>query len=103
MRRAVPRRESLSSSWIVLAIAMGLAWLFLAARPADDPYITYRYARNLVDGYGFVFNPGGPSVDGFSSPIWLLLSTAADATGASVAPVMSLIGGVLGVVGVMLT
>ena len=24
----------------------------------DDPYITYRYARNLADGRGFIYNEG---------------------------------------------
>ena len=24
----------------------------------DDPFITYRYARNLINGFGFVYNPG---------------------------------------------
>jgi hypothetical protein len=24
----------------------------------DDPYITYRFANNLVSGEGFVYNPG---------------------------------------------
>lgn len=24
----------------------------------DDPYITYRYAQNIINGVGFVFNPG---------------------------------------------
>ncbi|MBV1882186.1 MAG: hypothetical protein KUG82_11155 [Pseudomonadales bacterium] len=39
----------------------------------DDSYITYRYARNLIDGFGFVYNPQGAVVEGFSSPLWLLL------------------------------
>jgi hypothetical protein len=26
----------------------------------DDPYITYRYAENLIHGHGFVYNPGQP-------------------------------------------
>ena len=28
------------------------------ALDTDDAYITYRYARNLADGAGFVYNPG---------------------------------------------
>ena len=35
----------------------------------DDAYITYRYAQNLVAGFGFVFNPQGEVVEGFSSPL----------------------------------
>ena len=39
----------------------------------DDAYITYRYAHRLVSGHGPVFNPG-ERVEGFSSPLHLLLS-----------------------------
>src|SRR5262249_29142195 len=38
---------------------------------SEDAYITFRYARNLVLGYGLVFNPG-ERVMGFSSPLWTL-------------------------------
>lgn len=43
-------------AWALLA-AVGV---FLVFRDAgfDDPYITYRYAANLADGLGFVYNPG---------------------------------------------
>lgn len=33
----------------------------------DDAYITMRFAQNLVNGHGFVYNPGGPVVEGYSS------------------------------------
>jgi len=35
----------------------------------EDAYITFRYARSLVIGWGLVFNPG-EMVMGFSSPLW---------------------------------
>ena len=38
---------------------------------AEDAYITFRYARNLVAGHGLVFNPG-ERVMGFTSPLWTL-------------------------------
>lgn len=38
----------------------------------DDPFITYRYAANLLAGHGLVFNVG-ERVEGFSSPLHLLL------------------------------
>ena len=28
-----------------------------------------RYAENLAGGHGFVWNPGGPTVEGFSNPL----------------------------------
>jgi len=37
----------------------------------DDAMISMQYARNLQQGYGLVWNPGGPHVEGFSSPLWV--------------------------------
>jgi len=38
----------------------------------DDAYISYRYARNLVEGHGLVYN-AGERVEGFSNLLWTLL------------------------------
>jgi arabinofuranosyltransferase len=38
---------------------------------SDDPFVTLRYAANVVHGYGAVFNPG-QRVEGFTSPLHLL-------------------------------
>ncbi len=43
---------------------------------ADDPFITLRYAANLVHGYGLAFNPG-QQVQGFTSPLHLLVAVVA--------------------------
>src|SRR6187402_2180008 len=43
----------------------------------DDANIFFVYARNLVDGHGFVYNAGGEHVEGFSSFLWLLICSAA--------------------------
>jgi hypothetical protein len=32
--------------------------LLAGSRTIDDAYITFRYARNLAEGPGFVYNPG---------------------------------------------
>jgi arabinofuranosyltransferase len=37
---------------------------------ADDAFIVFRYARNLLAGHGPVWNPG-QAVEGYSSPLWL--------------------------------
>lgn len=39
----------------------------------DDAYIPLIYARNLTEGYGIVFYPGGERVEGYTSPLWMLL------------------------------
>jgi hypothetical protein len=38
----------------------------------DDAYITFRYARNIAEGAGFVYNPGQP-VLGTTTPLYALL------------------------------
>jgi len=50
-------------------------------RTVDDAFISFRYAQNLVEGLGPVYNPG-ERVEGYSSPIWMLGSAAAIAVGA---------------------
>ena len=33
--------------------------------------VSMRYAKNLANGYGLVWNPGGPRVEGFTNPLWV--------------------------------
>jgi len=65
-----------------LRLARILPYLFLLgaaysvfAETVDDPYITFRYAANLLAGHGPVFNVG-ERVEGYTSPLHLLLSAA---------------------------
>ncbi|HOK04632.1 MAG TPA: hypothetical protein PLN24_05215 [Victivallales bacterium] len=39
----------------------------------EDYYITYKFSRNLADGYGLVYFPGEKAVHGFTSPLGVLL------------------------------
>ncbi len=41
-----------------LGLVTGLIWLTMRNWGYDDPFITYRYARNLAQGVGFVYNTG---------------------------------------------
>jgi arabinofuranosyltransferase len=38
----------------------------------DDAMISMRYARNLAEGHGLVWNAGGPRVEGITNPLWTL-------------------------------
>ncbi len=42
----------------------------------DDAMISMRYSRNLVDGYGLVWNPGEVPVEGYSNLLWTLWMAA---------------------------
>src|SRR5262245_52276707 len=50
---------------------------------SDDAYISYRYASNLADGVGLVWNPG-EHVEGYSNFAWTALLAAADKLGADI-------------------
>ncbi|HJX62366.1 MAG TPA: hypothetical protein VJ860_00265 [Polyangia bacterium] len=51
-----------------------LAWT------CDDAFISYRYAKHLVEGQGLVFNPG-ERVEGISNPLFTLLLAGMMAAG----------------------
>ncbi|NJL95207.1 MAG: hypothetical protein HC915_16550, partial [Anaerolineae bacterium] len=57
-----------------LALALAAAWL-PGARTVDDAFITFRYSRNLVEGAGFVYNPG-ERVLGTTTPLYASLMAA---------------------------
>ncbi len=47
----------------------------------DDAYISFRYARNLVEGNGLVFNDGD-RVEGYTNFLWTVLAAVPLASGA---------------------
>jgi arabinofuranosyltransferase len=38
----------------------------------DDAMISMRYAKNLAEGYGLVWNPGETPVEGYTNPLWVV-------------------------------
>jgi hypothetical protein len=42
----------------------------------DDAMISMRYGRNLSHHLGLVWNPGGPPVEGYTDPLWVLYMAA---------------------------
>ena len=81
---------------IIFAIAIPLLFSLLWAKHfwphlSDDGAIFFRYADNLAAGHGPVWNIGEP-VEGFSSPLWLLLLSMGAAVGVSVIAVAKVLG-----------
>ncbi|HMJ15896.1 MAG TPA: hypothetical protein VK524_30980, partial [Polyangiaceae bacterium] len=89
----VPTRRT--RSWVLQTaawLALGLFWVLLTAklfegyklRPpsgvvwgvADDAYITADFARTFAQGYGLRWYPGAPTIEGFSSPLWVVAMAA---------------------------
>src|SRR5437879_965714 len=61
---------------ILPAVVALLARVLTGPHPIDDAYITFRYARNLAEGLGLVYNPGD-WVLGTTAPAWALVLAAA--------------------------
>jgi hypothetical protein len=77
--------------WPFLIALLALAArLIPTPRTIDDAFITFRYARNLIAGLGFVFNPG-EHVLGTTTPLYtLLLAALSGMTGSSNYPWLAL-------------
>jgi arabinofuranosyltransferase len=58
---------------LVLSLALLLAHAGLYRFLTDDSYISFRYARNLANGHGLVFNPGYERVEGYTNFLWVLI------------------------------
>jgi len=59
----------------LLVVAALLEWRYRHLW-LDDPYISFRYAWNLVHGFGLTYN-SGQRVEGFSNPSWTVSAAAA--------------------------
>ncbi len=73
-----PGRAEGGRSWILLAVLLLSVFLGNVARYrflCDDAFITFRYAENVATGLGPVWNPG-EHVEGYTSPLWVLLMAA---------------------------
>ncbi|HLQ38584.1 MAG TPA: hypothetical protein VK348_12325, partial [Planctomycetota bacterium] len=74
------RRQTWCWLLVAAALAFGL-WRAIDRRwLCDDAFISFRYARNLADGLGLVFN-AEERVEGFSNFLWTLLCALATALG----------------------
>ncbi len=68
---------------------------------SDDTFITLRYAENLAEGHGLVFNHND-RIEGFSSPLWTIVLSAAHGVGLDLLPTSRILGTVIGLVALVL-
>jgi arabinofuranosyltransferase len=78
----------ITRQYALAAIAGSAAILLLQSRfylhyTSDDAYISYRYARNLADGAGLVWNPG-QHVEGYSNYLWVVTLAGLHKAGADI-------------------
>jgi len=80
-----PARARLDRLWawrlaratlIAAGLAAALAWAWHLAWVADDAFISFRYADNLVQGLGLVWN-AGERVEGYTNFLWTVLLAGA--------------------------
>ena len=65
---------------MVPAVAACGVRVLTGPHPIDDAFITFRYARNLAEGLGLVYNPG-EWVLGTTTPLWAVLLSGGHALG----------------------
>jgi arabinofuranosyltransferase len=66
------RRGSAILILSIVTLALVITGLIIFNYVPDDTFITLRYARNVLRGDGFVFNPG-ERVEGYTNFLWLLI------------------------------
>jgi hypothetical protein len=59
---------------IILALLIRLLWIAYTDFAYEDAFITFRYAKQISEGNGFVYNPG-ERVYGTTTPLFTLLLT----------------------------
>lgn len=72
---SAPRRP-FAVGLVAAAVVWGVTAALRDAWTCDDAFIVFRYARNLVDGLGLVFN-AGERVEGFTDLLWVLWTAPA--------------------------
>jgi hypothetical protein len=77
---------------LVMLILEGLFFSFLV----DDSFISYRYAVNLTQGEGLVFNPG-ERVEGYSNFLWVVFLAGLKAIGVPIVMASKCLGVLLSV------
>ncbi len=81
--------------WTVLCVLAGILvfasfeWAFVIF--TDDPFISFRYARNMLEGHGLVFNPG-QRVEGYTNFLWTVLLAAGMYAGFDPVPLSQWLG-----------
>jgi arabinofuranosyltransferase len=99
---ALSARTHLVLGFVLPSILLVVNLIQVKAFTVDDAYISYRYARNLADGHGLVYNLG-ERIEGYTNFLWTLLLAAGMAVGADPDAVAKLVGGASAIASLYLT
>lgn len=98
-----PNLRKKATVWILWAICLlFLLHVWFYDFVSDDAFITLRYARNLAQGEGLVFNPGD-RVEGITSMLWTLLLSVFGMLGIDMLVAARALGVVAGIATIVLT
>jgi hypothetical protein len=75
-----PQATRAALALLLAALVAGVARAIWLAWTCDDAFVSFRYAENLVDGAGLVYN-AGERVEGYTNLLWTLLLAAGIAAG----------------------
>ncbi len=78
LRDLLARHRTTAITAVIAALTL-LAWSNRFMQ--DDAFISFRYARHLVEGHGLVWNIG-ERIEGYTNFLWVLLSAGGLALGA---------------------
>lgn len=68
--------------WLLPIAALYLVFALERLWVAEDAYITFRYAQQVVEGHGLRFNAADPApVEGYSNSLWLLWAVVQEGVG----------------------
>ena len=91
---STPRLLGVVLPLAAVLLFVALAWS-LGVCTQDDAFISFRYARQLADGNGLVYNPG-ERVEGYTNFLWTVLFAAVIRLGGDPVPVSRALGIALG-------
>ena len=87
-----------TSALVLMCAGFLLHYVVFAGFFIEDSAITFSFARNFVEGEGFVTYAGGEPVEGFSNPLWTFILAAFYAVGLDPFIAAKLLGGLFGAI-----
>lgn len=64
---------SLKMCLVIIFMAFVVHVLYFNSFVSDDAYISFRYAKNLINGHGLVWNIGEKPVEGYTNFLWVII------------------------------
>jgi len=89
---SLSRRTHIVLGFVLPALISLVQMIRLSPHTTDDAYISYRYARNLAEGLGLVYNEG-QRIEGYTNFLWTVVLALVDAVGLDQNTLAKLLGG----------